>query len=215
MTANTKVTAFFETYTLRTAKKGEILIHAGEEPTGIFYLTSGRVREYDISDQGRELVVNLFTPGAFFPMSWAINRTPNSYFFEAVTPVTYRCAPAADTVAFLKDNPDVLYDLLARVYRGTDGMLRRTAYIMGGGARKRVLFELYIYCLRLGKAYKGGCMLDVRESELARSAGLSRETVSRELQKLKDNGELHVESKKLVVRDMASLEQALGFDSAA
>ena len=68
---------FFSQFKRRDYKKGEILIRADENPTGVLYVTAGNVREYAISSKGEELVVNIFKPGAFFPMTWGINQTEN------------------------------------------------------------------------------------------------------------------------------------------
>lgn len=209
----TKVEQFFSRYTSRRAEAGEILIQAGEEPQGIFYITEGRVRQYDISDHGNELVLNTFKTGAFFPIAWAVNRMPNTYFYEALTPIVFRVAPVDEVLAFLKENPDVLLDLLARVYRGADGMLRRMALMVGGGARQRSLFELYIACQRFGtKQEDGSIRLPMHEAELARSAGLSRETLSRELQPLKKLGVVHISRKDILLTDLHALERELGLD---
>src|SRR5687767_2658077 len=134
-----KVVRFFTQYPLRTFDKREIIVRAETELPGLFYLTEGRVSQYDITSSGNEVVVNVFKPGAFFPMSWAMNDTPNHYFFEASAKVVAHVAPAADAVQFLRDNPDVTLDLLGRVYRGVDGVLRRMAHLMGGDAKTRLL----------------------------------------------------------------------------
>ncbi len=64
-----KVLVFFQHYKKQNYKKGELLIRADDQPQGIFYLKSGTVKVYAISKKGDELVVNLFKPKAFFPMS--------------------------------------------------------------------------------------------------------------------------------------------------
>jgi CRP/FNR family cyclic AMP-dependent transcriptional regulator len=209
----TKVEDFFSRYTLRTLEAGEILVQAGDDPQGIFYLLSGRVRQYDISEHGNELVLNTFKPGAFFPVAWALNKAPNAYFFDALTPVTFRSAPAEEVIAFLKENPDVLLDLLARVYRGTDGILRRLAYMIAGGAHRRSLFELYIASQRFGKHHSDGSItIAMHEGELAHSAGLSRETLSRELQALKKSGVVHITRKEIIIQDLNALERELSLE---
>lgn len=151
-----KVRAFFQGFPARKFDKDHILVHAGDDPPGVFYLEEGNVREYDISNQGDEIVVNVFKPPAFFPMSWAINRTPNQYFYTAESKIVVRRAPADEVVGFLKSNPDVTFDLLSRVYRGTDGLLRRMAHLMGSDARTRLLFELLIEGRRFGQPAGGG-----------------------------------------------------------
>lgn len=206
-----KVSAFFESYRLQTVAKGHIIIHAGEAPAGIFYLVNGQVRQYDINYRGDEIVVNIFKDGAFFPMAWAINNTPNAYFFGASTDVKMRVAPAPAILAFIKENPDVLLNLLSRVYRGADGALARMAQLMGGNAYSRLLLELIIACRRFGeKSADGSYFLSLSESELGARSGLSRETISREMQKLKKSGHAKMVQGGIVISDLHALEQKLG-----
>jgi CRP-like cAMP-binding protein len=141
-----KVEQFFSRYPLKQYDKGEILILADEDPKYIYNLVEGHVREYDISYRGDEIVVNVFKPPAFFPMSWPIAKTPNRYFFEAAEKVKARLAPPEEVFDFIKNNADVTLDLLARLYIGVDGMRRRMAHLMGGSAKSRLLFELIIEC---------------------------------------------------------------------
>jgi CRP-like cAMP-binding protein len=209
-TVTDKLEQFFAAYTLRTAKPGEILIQAGDEPEGIIYLASGRVKKYDISDHGTEMVVNTYKEGAFFPMSWALNNEHNEYFYETAAKCTYRIAPPDAVVGFLKENPDVLLDLLSRVFRGAEGLTKRMAYMVGSNAHRRALFELYIACRRFGTANSdGSCSVAMHEGELAQAAGLSRETFSRELQSHKKDGKVLISRKGLTVTDMKWLEQKL------
>jgi CRP-like cAMP-binding protein len=206
-----KVEAFFGQYRPRTYRKGQILIHAGDEPEHIYNIVSGQVRQYDISYRGDEVVVNVFKAPAFFPMSWALNRTPNVYFFEAATDVELRLAPPDETVEFLRQNPDVLLDLLSRVYKGTDGLLRRMAHLMGGSAKSRLLFELIIGVKRFGEQGRDGAwFVAMHESDLATLAGMSRETVSREMRKLKESGLVKVTHQGVTIDNLAVLEAELG-----
>lgn len=206
-----KVAAFFEPYPRRHLQAGEIIIQAGDTPAGIFYLEQGQVRVYDIAPNGSEVVVNVFKPHAFFPMSWAATQLPNRYFYEASADGDLRLAPLKDVLAFVQENPDILFDLLRRVYTGVEGMQRRMAHLMGGTARSRLVFELVVECQRFGmrqddQSYR----LDIHEEELARRSGMSRETVNRELSKLKAEGLVGMQRHDLVVCDLSGLQQLLG-----
>lgn len=213
MDTSKKIIDFFAKYPERKFDKREIMVRAERELPGIFYITDGRVSQYDITPAGDEVVVNVFKPGAFFPMSVAINRTPNNYYFEASTKVVARLAPAEQVVQFLKDNPDVLYDLLSRVYRGMDGILRRMAHMMGGDAKSRMMFELINAANRFGEQQSSGAVvLQLKESDLARHSGLSRETISRTVRELKASGLVEVQRGGLIIKDLKRLESTLGSD---
>ena len=205
-----KIEVFFSAFPTRQFSKGHILIHAHDNPTQVFHLLEGRVKQYDISYRGDEVVLNVFKPPAFFPMSFAVNQTPNVYFFEAEEDIVVQVVPGVDAVAFIKANPDVLYDLLSRVYRGTDGLIGRLTHLMAGSARSRVLYEILIECRRFGTARGSGMAIALTETDIGAHAGLARETVSREIRKLKEEGMISVIKKEIWVNDLDRLSTAVG-----
>ncbi len=200
-----KLHTFFSRYKHQQYKKGEMLIRSDEVPCGVFYLQEGFVKQYTISQKGEELVLNIFKPVAFFPMSWAINETPNNYFFEAMSDVSVWLAPKEDVLMFLKTNPDVLFNLMSRVYKGIDGVLTRMVYLMTGNAYSRLITELIIYAKRFGKG-EDTIKITIPEKDIAAQSGMTRETVSREMKKLKDKGLIRFEENTFIITDLKKLE---------
>lgn len=213
MDTKDKVIAFFEKYPLKKYSTHELLIRPDEPIDFISYIVEGRVSQYDITSSGNEIVVNVFKPGAFFPMSSAINHTANQYFFEASLSTTAHVAPASEVINFLQSNPDVLLDLLARVYRGVDGVLRRMAHLMGGSAHNRLIFELLNAANRFGEINPDGTtFIPLSEGTIAKHSGLARETVSRLLQKLKTDQFIEITHNGILIKNMFELESQLGKD---
>ena len=180
-----RVETFFSSFKPQKFKKGEILIRADEDPTGIYFLREGLVKEYVISQKGEEVVVNIFKPNSYFPMSWAFSKTPNSYYFEAISDVVTWKAPVEKVLSFLQKEPTIVFDLLKRVYRGTDGLITRMTYLMAGSAYTRLISELLIQVKRFGENRDDQVQLHISEKDLAAYSGMTRETVSRELKLLK------------------------------
>lgn len=206
-----KVAAYFDQYPKRCYDKGQILIHAGDKPQAVYYIASGKVRQYNISYRGDEVVVNIFKERAFFPMLWAITDAENHYFFAAESDTEVRIAPKEAVVEFLRANPDVMYDLLSRLYSGIDGLLGRMAHLMAGTAKSRVIYELILECRRFGKAANDGSYhLALKETDLAAHSGLSRETVSRELHKIARDQLIVLVRGGITVPRLDALEEKLG-----
>lgn len=206
-----KIEEFFDKYRLRKYAKGQILLLNGDSASHVYHLLEGRVKQYDITYRGDEIILNVFKPPAFFPMSLAINGGENQYIYEADTDIVIRQAPAGEAVQFLKDNPDVMFNLLSRVYRGTDGLLGRIAYLMAGSAKSRIIYELLMEARRFGQTQSNGAYeLNINEKDLGARAGLSRETVSREVSKLKADKLVEVKTKKVILTDISQLEKILG-----
>jgi CRP-like cAMP-binding protein len=205
-----KIDAFFGQFRVRKYSKGQILILNDDKARYVYHMISGRVKQYDITYRGDEVILNVFKPPAFFPMSLAINKTENPYIYEADTDIEVHEVPAEEAVQFLKDNPDVTFDLLSRVYRGVDGLVGRVAHLMASSARSRLMYEVLIECRRFGKTNKkGGCTIELNETELGARAGLSRETVSREIRKLSDDELLSLKARTITVHDLKAFESKL------
>jgi CRP/FNR family transcriptional regulator, cyclic AMP receptor protein len=205
-----QVEQFFSAYSLREYKKGQVLVFAGDEPAKVLYLITGQIRQYDISYRGDEVVVNIFKPGAFLPMLSHLTGLPNKFFFDAATDIEVREAPPEAVIDFMHENPDVTLDLLRRLYIGVDGLLQRMSHLMAGSAKSRLLFELLLESRRFGKKDANSYQLGLNETELGARAGLSRETVNRELHKLKTRDLLEISSKGILLKDISLLEQELG-----
>ena len=204
-----KVDEDFAKYPERTYKKGQILFYAGENPTHVFYILQGRVRQYDISYRGDEVVVNVFRPPAFFPMSWAMNQTENKYFYRTEDTVKVRIIPVEDALEYVKSNPDVLYDLLGRVYRGADALIGRLVQLMAGSAKSRLMFELSNEARKLGADGSEPVQLEITEGDLAARTGLSRETVSREVHDLKESGMVSIAKNGVRIEDLDAINSKL------
>lgn len=204
-----KINAYFTKFKHQAYKKGEILVRADDNPFGIFYLKSGVVKEYVISKGGNELVLNIYKAISFFPMSWAINNAPNRYYYEALTDAEIYRAPREKTLEFIKKNPDVLYDLVSRVFVGTEGLLMRMAYLMSGNAYARLVAELIIHAKRFGKKTKEGIEITASERELASHIGIARETVNREMRILKEKKLASCRKNILIIKDIEKLEEEL------
>lgn len=206
-----KVAQFFSQFPTSEYNKGEILIQAEEPPAGIFYLQSGTIRQYAISSEGDEMTMNLFKPKAFFPMMWALNDSPNRYYFEAVDHVTVHIAPRSEVVQFIKNESDVLFDLTSRIFKGLHGLLARMEYLMTGNARAKVIFTILNTAYRFSDANKSMKNISLRmtHKDLAAISGVTRETFSREIKKLEDQNLIVLENHFISIPSLDALEEEL------
>lgn len=206
-----KLDTFFSQFSSKEYKKGEIIIQANTQPSGIFYIESGIVRRYYLSENGEEVTLNLYKPHSFLPMSWAVGNVKNIHFYEAMTPLLARRAPKDAVVAFVKENPDVMYDLLRRIYIGMEGLWMHVESLTAGNSYIKLAASLVILAKRFGVKEKNNLVVKLKMSEkdLANYAGMSRETASRELQKLKKEHLVDFQKGILTVHDLEKMENVL------
>lgn len=205
-----KIDQEFTKYPLRKYPKGQILLFAGDEPTQVFYIIEGKVRKYDISPKGDELVVSLPKPPVPIPLTAILNNTPSNYFYRTEEVVLLHCVPVKDALHFIKSNNDVLFGILCWSYQVIDGLQGRIIQLMSGNAKSRVIYELIYECQLFGHEKPDGrYQLNSSETGLAARAGLSRETVSREINKLKKAGLVSISGRYITVTDLNKLQEKL------
>lgn len=211
-TAKTQVfETFYKQFTTRNYKKGEMLIRADDDPQGIFCLTKGYVRQYTISKTGFELTLHILKPISYFPMVWAINGTPNVYYFEALTPVEVGRAPRDEVVNFIKDKPTVLFELLSELIEDYAESLARIEHLIFSDAYRRVISVLLYIAKHFGEKNSSGIIVYHRftQQDIATLVGVARETASNELVKLEKKGLIKQVDHSIVFENINNLELEL------
>lgn len=202
---------FFGKYRLRRYPKGQILILDGENLQHIFYLTAGRVKAYETSYKGTELVLTIYGPQTFFPVAPLVDR-PSQFIYEAETDIEVRQAPLKATVEFLKENPDIVYGLLGQLHVRVEDILTRMSHLMASSAKKRLVYELVAECQNFGipkPRTTDSYYISISEKEIGARAGLSRETVSREINKLKREKLVEVKPSNIAILSISELKKHL------
>jgi CRP/FNR family transcriptional regulator len=203
---------FFSQYEHTVFPKGTVIINAEDNPRGVYFIKSGHVREYGMSTQGTEVTIHVFNTNSFFPLIWALNATPNRYYFETVTETEVYIAPAAALIKFLEEHPDILMTLTKRLLSGLDKMSSRLEFLTTDKAYNRLISILLYLGRHFGKKEEDGSITIgsmTTHQDIASIAGLSRETVSREWEKLKARNLVISAKKSIVIPDMTALEEEL------
>lgn len=198
----TKIQPFFSPFPNRVYKKGDVIIDADETPDEACYLKNGYVRAYALSPQGIELTLHIFTPGSYFPMIFILNNIKNRYYFEALTQTEIHIVPKSKLISFLRKNSAIMEDLTTRLLSGLDKMMMRIEYLVFSSAKVRVISALMFLARHFGKQ-EGEFLkisLPFTHREIAAFAGISRETVSRELEKMQKDKLISYKKQYITIR---------------
>lgn len=156
-----------------------------------------------------ELTLNIFKPFSVFPIALILNNKQNIYVYDALEKSKGYFAPKRDFRDFIKTNPDILFDLLKRIYLGLDGYYMLVEALLLGDAYLKVLTHLVVYSRRFGKRDKDRVTFDLHLThyQLASQTGLARESVTKVIKKLQNKGLVGYLGKKLFVYDIIKLEE--------
>lgn len=202
---------FFSQFQLREYKQGEMIIRADDDPPGIFCLTKGYVRQYIISKSGDELTLHILQPISYFPMIWVVNNTSNIYYYEALTPVEVGRAPRDQVLEFIKNKPDLMFELMSELLNKYEESLTRIQHLVFSDAYRRVISVLLYIAKYFGKKDGKNVIVDHRftHQEISDLVGVARETVSIELGKLAQENLITIVDKTMIFEDLSLLEAEL------
>jgi CRP/FNR family transcriptional regulator len=198
---------FFSDYPLRRYKKGQVLVLPGETAEYAYLLVTGRLKLYNTSYRGDEIIIDMFTSPAFFPLSLIMNQSPSFLVHEADTDITVRQAPIGAALVFLDTHPKVVLNLLSVLYGKFDGAMKRMIRLMDSSVKSRLAYEIVTACHQIGEMKPDGSyLLALSHAKLGARIGVARETVSREIKSLKGKGLLEVAHTHMVIPNLEKLK---------
>ncbi|NML06683.1 Crp/Fnr family transcriptional regulator [Sphingomonas sp. G-3-2-10] len=195
----------------RVLKRGETLIWAGEESAVCANLLSGVLKLAASTADGREQIVGLLYPADFVGKPYAGEA---EFTVSAVSDAELCVFPRGPFEAVLEDHVRMERLLLQRTFAALEEARGRMLALGRLSASEKVAGFLLDMADRTGGCRATGFGpvtfdLPLTRGEMAEVLGLTIETVSRQLTKLKDAGTIALPgSRGVTIRDRQALEIA-------
>jgi CRP/FNR family cyclic AMP-dependent transcriptional regulator len=178
----------------------------------VYYLEEGYVRMYLLSEEGEELTLHIFRPGACFPLMLVVADVINKYYFEAITPTIVRKIPKSVVVTAIKEDPKLAFEIAQRFAGGVVGYLAKVESLLLHDAYSRVVSILCYLGERFSKKVSSDTVkvnLAITHYLLSTWVGLTRETVSRQIEKLERNKLIESKDNVLTIFSLSALKAEL------
>ncbi|MBX4197177.1 Crp/Fnr family transcriptional regulator [Candidatus Saccharibacteria bacterium] len=195
--------------------KGQI-IQSTDDRRVFNLLKSGYVKRYLIANDGSLGVQVLYGPGDVFPITLAfsiifeqtINESPETYYYEAVTPVEIYTIDETLLKESTQTNPELYKDLLAISGKRLHSTLHGLENLTLSNSYKRVAHQILYLAQRFGEKKDRGTKIRIplTHQDLADILSLTRETVSTCMVQLREK-KLILTNKEIIVKDMQKLEK--------
>lgn len=200
---------FFKDFKLFQYKKRSLILKSNDSTSSVFYIKSGFIRVFRISENGEELTLAILKSHDFFPLTYGIGNTNQSYYLEAITPLELWKAPQDLFIDFIKKDPELFYELTQRLLIRFDGVLARIESMAFSNAYTKVATILLMCAKGLGESYGEQIILRVplTHKDIATMIGITRETTSLEMKKLERKGLVKRKGKYLIIANYEKLEE--------
>ncbi|MGO9543678.1 MAG: Crp/Fnr family transcriptional regulator [Rhodomicrobium sp.] len=198
----------------RTVAAGQTILGEGETHTIFANIVSGVVKLTKTLDDGRQHIIGLLFASDFLGRAF---RKDNPYFAEAATEVELCVFPAAGFERLLPEHPGLEHRLFELTLTELDACQEWMLLLARKKAEERVASFLLMIAKRVPNM---GCVhsekpgeirfqLPLSRSEISDCLGLTIETVSRQMTRLKTKGVIElVNYREIIIPDVRALREA-------
>jgi CRP-like cAMP-binding protein len=192
-----------ESFIPQTYKKDNMILLEEEVGSSMFIILRGRVKISRLSDDGREVILSILSDGDFFGEMSILDGQTRSATVVALDDSDLLVIRRDDFLKMLRNYPQIAINLLKELasrLRRADAQIKSLSLQDAAGKVASTILRL----ADDAGIIKHG-MVEISEmplqQDLANMSGTSRETISRVIKSLCQDGYLKKESGKLIILD--------------
>ena len=198
-------------YPHTTYERGERIVRPNDLTATIIFVKSGYVKIYRTSTNGKETTINIINSASYNALSFGLSTFIKKYSVSALTETEVISIPRKDFLAFLDKNPEAYLELLTSLLRSLESMYGQIEILKDGNAHIKIASIIYYLCKETGSKDKKSVKLGFRITHqmIANLTGLTRETVTVQLNKLKAKQYIEYEDNILKIKNVGELEKLI------
>jgi CRP-like cAMP-binding protein len=188
--------------------KGAVIIRPGDDIQGMYYIEQGFVRVYSQTNRNEQYLHVIYGPTEIFPLAVIASPLPPTVHYAAFSDCELTRLPQEALTRIMHTNLDVTRELAEKAamqFRLYSARLDNLQYKF---ARERLIYRLLFLAARFGiREDDGTYFIDVPMTQqlIGDSINLSRESVSREFDRLRSKGLIGYRDMNLIISDWRKL----------
>jgi CRP/FNR family cyclic AMP-dependent transcriptional regulator len=193
---------------IRQYAKREVVLHKGGSGDGLLFLLSGQLQVIDVTEDGRAIGLRMLSPGDFFGEIALINNSTRSASVVAMSEVLVAFLPAPTAMHLFSHSPSVANQMLRHLAQKIQRDSEFRALLSINNTAKRIYTYLV---LQQKQAAVPGAPAVVENlpthQDIANMINTSRETVTRALLTLVQQGIVQKDSHRLIILNPEALQK--------
>ena len=194
---------------IRQHAKREVVLQKGGSGDGLLFLLSGQLQVVDITEDGRAIGLRMLAPGDFFGEIALINNSTRSASVVAMTEVLVAFLPAPTAMHLFSHSPSVANQMLKHLAQKIQRDSEFRALLSINNTAKRIY--TYLVLMQRKPADQPGAQPVVENlpthQDIANMINTSRETVTRALLTLVQQGIVQKDAHRLIIVKPEALQK--------
>lgn len=191
---------------IRQYTKREVVLQKGGSGDGLLFLLAGQLQVIDVTEDGRAIGLRMLAPGDFFGEIAVINGSTRSASVVAMSEVLVAFLPAPTALHLFSHSPSVANHMLRYLAQKIQRDSEFRALLSINNTAKRIF--TYISLLKQNNSSGVPVIENLpTHQDIANMINTSRESVTRALLTLVQQGVVEKEAHCLIIRDPEALQK--------
>jgi len=196
-----------EVMSFHAYRKGQNLFYQGQEPQAVWFVESGQVKWFKVSEDGREQILQVAGPGEAVGLVALLDRKPYVAAAKAVGASTAWSLTISDFERMVIRHPELALFVMRQLGDGVRWLIEHVHSMQHRSAHDRVTAVLLH---RAEPDEDGKRIVRLTHQEIAQIAGVARETVSRVLSDLQRRGAVALTRSQVQLLDVEEVRGVRG-----
>lgn len=198
-----------ERITHKNYKKGQIIFFEGDVSDKLYVINKGKIKIFKYTREGKEQILYILSEGDFVGDLSLLKKDEFKFNAEALEDSNICVLTKDDFDGMVKENPEIALEILQVVYDRIVKLENLIQSLSTKDIEARVAGLLLNFAKDFG-VYRGDVIeleLPLSREDIANYIGVTRETISRKLGSMQDQGVIElVGTKKIIINDIEELE---------
>ncbi|MCF6352550.1 MAG: Crp/Fnr family transcriptional regulator [Cyclobacteriaceae bacterium] len=193
-------------------KKGQLLLHEGSRPMGVFCIKQGKVKVFKLGQQGKEQITAILKEGDLVGYRAMLGDSLFHVSVEALEDVVACHIPRSDFLKVFESDKLLHAKIIEDLSNEVIGLTSIITDLAQKPVRERTAAALVMLrdVYHNGSADEAPVDINLTRESLANIVGTATETLIRILHDFKEEGLIESKGRKLTVKDLKTLERVGG-----
>lgn len=193
----------------RKYKKGQMLFFEGDVSDKLFIIHQGKVKIYKHTKEGKEQILYILSEGDFIGDLNLLKKGQFQFNAEALEEVGVCMLTKDHFDGLIRKYPDITFKILEELYERLLKLESLIQRLSTKDVEARLADMILDFSKNFGTTVEKGILiqLPLSREEMANYIGITRETISRKLTSLQEDGFIElIGNKQLLIRNIEALE---------
>lgn len=196
----------------RKYKKGQIIFFDGDTADRLYIVNTGKIKVFKYTREGKEQILYILSEGEFIGDLNLLKRGKFEFNAEALEDTAICTLSKEDFDDIITKHPQITLRILEDVHDRLVSLENLVQSLSTKDVEARIAALLLSFVKNFGTETGEGVLVDLplNREEMGNYIGITRETISRKLTAMQDDGTIElIGNKKLLIRDMERLKESI------